>query len=232
MIVIDQFGVPADTAFRDLDVPVVEDAACALGASFADGRPCGSLGLASTISFHPRKLLTTGEGGVIVTDDDALAGQLRAKRNHGQAAPGEFVAVGLNHRLTEIQGALGEVQMMRLREAVRLRREHAAAIREGLGDLLSFQEPPEAACANEQTLGARLPEHVDPSEFLQAARQGGLGCGRLSYVLHRAVPACRDQGPFPQAERLEARGIALPLFPQMTVQEREQVIAITRKVLA
>ena len=96
-IVIDQFGNPARAAeIRDAlgTLPIIEDAACALGSRFANG-PCGSLGEVSCLSFHPRKILTTGEGGMCLTDDDDLADKLRMLRNHGQLR-GQFVVAAGN----------------------------------------------------------------------------------------------------------------------------------------
>jgi perosamine synthetase len=128
-IVIDQFGNPARAPelHAVLDgLIVIEDAACALGSVFADGKPCGSLGDVSCFSFHPRKVITTGEGGMCLTDDAELARRLRVLRNHGQAAPGVFERHAGNFRLTELGGALGVAQMARLAEINQGRREHAA----------------------------------------------------------------------------------------------------------
>src|SRR3954464_12143359 len=100
----------------EFSIPVIEDAACAIGA-VADGRPAGSLGAIGCFSFHPRKIITTGEGGMIVTNDEAIADFARAFRNHGQRVVDgttEFVMAGDNLRLTDIQGAIGVAQMARL----------------------------------------------------------------------------------------------------------------------
>ncbi len=110
-------------------VPVIEDAACALGASL-DGRQAGAWGVMGCFSFHPRKAVTTGEGGAITTDDDRLAAYLRALRNHGQdfeaGTPDQFVMPGFNNRMTEFQGALGVTQMSKVARIVAARRAHAA----------------------------------------------------------------------------------------------------------
>ncbi len=228
-VVIDQFGNPLRQGFEAVELPLLEDAACALGALFGDGRPCGSLGAAACLSFHPRKVLTTGEGGVVVTDDPAFAEELRAARNHGQSAPGVFTAPGVNHRLTEMQGALGCAQIERLNEALRRRRRHAEALMDALADRLTFQASPPGAQPSYQTLGALLPASVDREEFLAACRARGVQCGRLSYGLHQ-VGTVPHEGALPVTERVVARGVALPLFPQMSDEQRAQVVAVVREL--
>jgi dTDP-4-amino-4,6-dideoxygalactose transaminase len=119
------FGLMADMeAIGSYGLPVVEDAACALGATWA-GRPAGSWGRAGCFSFHPRKAVTTGEGGMVVTDDGSVAAVARELRNHGQA-DGQFVRPGFNYRMTDFQGALGVTQMAKLERVVTARRAAAA----------------------------------------------------------------------------------------------------------
>ena len=225
VIAIDQFGVPVRDGFRALDVPVIEDAACAIGARYADGRPCGSLGVASCFSFHPRKLLTTGEGGMIVTDDDALAQRLRQLRNHGQLAPGQFAEAALNHRLTDLQAAVGNAQLARLDETLRMRREHAEAMRAAL-PAATFQRVPVGATRNEQTLGIRV---ADRDAFIARCRAEGVGCGRLTYSLSE-IDFLPDADT-PVADAIAAEGVALPLYPHMTRDERERVIDVVGRAL-
>ena len=113
----------SSTIAAEFSIPVVEDAACALGAT-DDGRPAGSLGTIGCFSFHPRKIITTGEGGMIVTDDDEIAGFARTFRNHGQRVvdgTNEFVMAGDNLRLTDLQAAIGVAQMARLAGLVEAR---------------------------------------------------------------------------------------------------------------
>ncbi len=126
------FGGMADMpAILDLatrhDAYVIEDAACALGARLR-GRPAGTWGTLGCFSFHPRKVITTGEGGAVTTSVPELARRLRTLRNHGidpLSATPEFVAAGFNYRLTEFQAAMGVVQMKRLSELVGHRRRAA-----------------------------------------------------------------------------------------------------------
>ncbi|HQY63616.1 MAG TPA: DegT/DnrJ/EryC1/StrS family aminotransferase, partial [Polyangiaceae bacterium] len=105
-------------------LPLVEDAACALGATW-HGKQAGAMGVMGCFSFHPRKALTTGEGGAITTDDEALANRLRALRNHGQdptAPSADFIMPGFNTRMTEFQAALGVTQLARLEPVLAGRR--------------------------------------------------------------------------------------------------------------
>lgn len=229
-VVVDQFGNPLDVSGLDeLEVPLIEDAACAIGSVFAGGRPCGSLGVASCLSFHPRKLVTTGEGGAVLTDDAALAETLRALRNHGQASPGRFVVGAGNARLSEMAAAMGLAQLGKLEAMITQRREHAEAIREALPEL-RFQRSPEGARSNTQTLGAILPPGLDRERFFTALRARQVQAGILSYDL-AAIGTLGDAGSSPTAAELVARGIALPLYPTMTEVERAQVVAATRAAL-
>ena len=151
VIAIDQFGNPVQSSFCTLSIPIIEDAACALGALFGNGQPCGSLGQVSCFSFHPRKVLTTGEGGVIVTDDPDIEKRLRILRNHGQSEPGHFVEASTNYRLTDIQAALGNAQLERLHRSIEIRIHYATIIMNELEGVLEFQQSPPNATPNYQT---------------------------------------------------------------------------------
>ncbi|MFK8001043.1 MAG: DegT/DnrJ/EryC1/StrS family aminotransferase [Polyangiales bacterium] len=231
-IVIDQFGNPArgaEIAKVLGEIPIVEDAACAIGSRFASGAPCGSLGALSTFSFHPRKVLTTGEGGVVVTDNEDFAQRLRALRNHGQAAPGTFVEAGINLRLTEIAGAIGEVQVRRLEELVQARQTRAQQIRAALESVLTFQAVPSGAVANYQTLAALLPSGKAPEEFIADARALGVQVGRMSYDL--GAIGSLPPASMPNAAECVRRGIALPLYATMSDEEASHVIDVIQRVL-
>ncbi|MBX7197461.1 MAG: DegT/DnrJ/EryC1/StrS family aminotransferase, partial [Sandaracinaceae bacterium] len=222
IVAIDQFGVPArvpelEAALRARgrgDVCVIEDAACAIGSELG-GRACGSFGAVSTLSFHPRKVVTTGEGGMCLTDEPALAARLRTLRNHGQREVGVFVTAGPNHRLTEMQAAMGLVQLEKLDEIVRRRRAIAARYREGLAGLpLALQAHPPTSATNEQTFGVALASSIEAARrdrLVTLAREAGLELGRLSYDL-TALESLAAFGPHAEApvtrDRV-ARGLAL-----------------------
>ncbi len=223
-IVIDQFGNPARAAAIQEalgSLPVIEDAACALGSRFANG-PCGTLGAVSCLSFHPRKILTTGEGGMCLTDDDGLADKLRTLRNHGQLG-GEFVVAAGNHRMTEVAAALGLAQLQRLDDMVARRRQLASLYREHLGSLLDFQQTPKGAESNYQTFGVLLPQGRERRVVREKLHARGVEAGLLSFAIHKLGSFTGSDASMPVTEHIAARGLALPLFPQMKDAEVEQV---------
>jgi len=227
-IVIDQFGNPvrgAAIAEALEGVPIVEDAACALGSRFADGSPCGSLGAIGCFSLHPRKIITCGEGGVCVTDDPALAEKMRVMRNHGQRGPADFAAPDGNLRLSDLAAAVALAQLERLAPILEARRTHAEAIRAQLGERYRLQQAPKGSVPNHQTLGALLAEGRDRDAFITAAGERGVQVGRLSYSVDR-LGQVGEQGPLPVAHALDERGVAFPLFGTMTEGERETVIEV------
>lgn len=234
-IVIDQFGMPADhpaIAAALSGLPLVVDAACSLGASVG-GRAAASHGAIACLSFHPRKLITTGEGGACLTDDEGLASELRMLRNHGQRSPGVFGAAAGNQRMTEVAAALGLAQLDRLDAIVTRRRELAARYRDALGghDGLSLQEPAEGVMSNWQTFGVVLSGASASSETRDALvaglRDEGIEAGRLSYALHRvgSLRAISAGDGFPAADHIESRGLALPLHPLLRDEEQEIVVS-------
>ena len=228
VIAIDQFGVPADQpaiAAALPGLPIIEDSACAIGSTLG-GRPCGSFGDISCLSFHPRKVLTTGEGGACLTDDDQLAERLRIYRNHGQRAVGDFVEPGPNERLTEMQAAIGLVQLDRLDGMIARRREIAGAYRQVLPGLgIGFQQHPTDATVNEQTFGAIVPEGTDRDAFIAAMQEQGIGAGILSYAMTR-IGSLVDLGQSaPIAEEIVDRGFALPVHTAMSDEDVADVIA-------
>lgn len=239
VIAIDQFGVPAEIpAVRGVtgSLPLIEDAACALGSSL-DGTPCGLLGDLGTYSFHPRKVITTGEGGMVLTRNADHASAVRTLRNHGQETPGVFRDAGPNARLTELQAAIGRAQMAKLETLLARRRAMAEEIRAALA--LPWQRAPHGSVVNHQTLGfvLPLPAHgglVGARNALVAAlRADGIEAGALSHALHRlpqfarhAVNAVRR---FPMADRVVDGGVALPLHPGMSASDVSRVIDGVRR---
>ena len=235
LIAIDQFGNPVDAAAleaKSRGLLLIEDAACALGSAFSAERACGSLGLISCLSFHPRKLLTTGEGGMCLCDDPALAETLRILRNHGQRRPGEFVRASGNYRLSEVAAAIGLVQLDKLDALIEERRFWAKRYRETLD--LEFQRCPAGAHHNVQTLGALLPPRFDASardQLLTEVREEGVELGRLSYGMHRLASLETAAAPCPRSDDILARGLALPLLPGMSeAQFQRVVVSLVRRL--
>jgi perosamine synthetase len=239
-IAIDQFGCPArssEIAAALPGIPLIVDAACSLGSHTGD-KPCGALGVIACLSFHPRKVVTTGEGGMCLTDDPELADRLRELRNHGQTAPGQFAHASGNHRMSELSAAIGVVQLGRL-DAMLEQRQQLAAIYDRAFDDLPVQRAPEGARRNHQTYAVLLPAGSDRDAIVQRLRELGIESGRLSYALHTlpqfsgAARLAQQAGrSFPHATALAERGLALPLFPGLHDAEQRKVIEGVRAVLA
>jgi perosamine synthetase len=242
-IAIDQFGFPARVEeiahVLGKGIPVIEDAACAIGSSL-DGEPCGSFGTVSCLSFHPRKVITTAEGGACLTDDAALADRLRVRRNHGQRTAGAFEEAAPNFRLTDLAAALGVVQLGRLEGIVAARQQRAARYRDAF-TALEWQQPLPKAEVNYQTMGALLPMGTQSSArdaVVRALKSKDVEAGVLSFALHQlpslraAADHARANGiVLKNAESIADRGLSLPLFPSMSDGDQEQVIRTFKKVL-
>ena len=239
IIAIDQFGVPADVPAiraRASGTFLIEDAACALGSTLR-GEAGGLLGDIATYSFHPRKVITTGEGGMVLTRDAALAASITAFRNHGQSAPGVFRDAGPNARLSEMQAAIGRVQMAKLETILTRRREMAAEMRSAL--MLHWQGAPDGAVVNHQTLGFVLPMPANGTlaaardALVAALRADGIEAGALSHSLHRLPQFARFEinrtRRFPVADHVVDGGLAVPLHPLMTRDDMLTVIDGVRR---
>ncbi len=240
-IVIDQLGNPArvtEIAALLGEVPLIVDAACSLG-SRRRGVPCGAGGVIACTSFHPRKVITTGEGGMCLTDDAVLAQRLRELRNHGQSAPGTFARASGNHRMTELAAAAGVVQMTRLQAIVDARVALAARYQQAFTGLpLSLQHAAPGAQPNHQTFGVVLHASGERQRVIDALGARGVQAGALSYALHGLphlapyAQAAREAGrTFERSARIARDGLALPLFPGMREAEQQQVIDAVQAVL-
>jgi len=235
------FGNPAGISrtggiAADHGVAVVEDAACALGSSDR-GRMAGSLGTVGCFSFHPRKIITTGEGGMLVTDDDHLAAFARRYRNHGlEAVDGvaEFVTPGANLRMTEIQGAIGVVQMGRIHQLIA---ERAALTQRFDVELMRLGMTPQARLSTTavQSYVALVPDGHLAATVIERLR--GLGIESTigttaipfsHYFSHRYGLSDRD---LPVTASIRDRAVTLPLYPGMTEEEFGTVVAGVEKAL-
>ncbi|MEO0324275.1 MAG: aminotransferase class I/II-fold pyridoxal phosphate-dependent enzyme [Myxococcota bacterium] len=233
-VVIDQFGNPVDREALGAALgalPLLEDAACGLGSVDPAGRAAGSFGVCSTLSFHPRKVLTTGEGGMVLTDDAALAEELRWRRNHGQRGPGDFVGAAGNHRLTDLAAALGRSQLRRLDAIVDARRARAAELRAGL-EGLPLQWQAEHGASNAQTFGVLPAERGAGPRLVAALRDRGIQAGRLSYDLTGLPSLEGARGEAPVAGHLARDGVALPLYAELRPEDAARVARAVRETKA
>lgn len=203
------------------DVVLVEDAAGALGARYR-GTPCGALGTLACLSFHPRKIVTTGEGGAITTDEAALDEAVRRLRHHGWSAPGELPAPGFNYRLPDLLCAIGIPQLARLEELLAARERVAGWYEERLEHLVST---PRAADGDRHGWQAYVVQLDRRDEALDGLRAEGIEAQIGTWAVHRLGPY-RSQGPFPGADRAFERALALPFSTTTSEAEVDRVSAV------
>jgi perosamine synthetase len=237
---VHEFGLMADMAAivhvaGRRRVVVVEDAACALGASVRIGDEtvgAGRGGAVGCFSFHPRKSITTGEGGCLTTADAAIAAELRALRNHG-LAPGpdglDIARPAPNYRLGEIQAALGCAQLDRLEWALRERRRLAGLYDEALASIPWLRPPhePKDHVHAYQSYVVMLPEDMRRDAVIARLRERDVETVRGAYAVHRLRFYRERYGhldrDFPAATAADERALALPLYPGMPDEAVEQV---------
>ncbi|MFI8084082.1 DegT/DnrJ/EryC1/StrS family aminotransferase [Kitasatospora sp. NPDC086009] len=252
VIAVDQGGVPVDLdGLRALVEPrgatVVEDAACAAG-SVHRGRPVGGTAALAAYSFHPRKLLTTGEGGMVTCQDGALAARLRRLREHGMSVSAAdrhaakdgagrletYDEIGFNYRMTDIQAAIGLVQLRKLPAMVARRRELAERYREllaGAGGRLVAD--PVHGSTNYQSCWLLLPDTApDRGAVLADLAAAGVSARRGIMAAHLEAPY---QGtarvPLPATELLTGRSLILPLYHALTERQQDRVVGAVRAAL-
>ena len=220
------------------NLPVIEDAACALGATF-NGRHAGTWGKMGCFSFHPRKAITTGEGGIVTTDDPELARRVRVLRNHGQdleASPPGFIMPGFNYRMTEFQAALGLTQMAKLDRIISARRQ-MAGVYNGLLEGTPLKSP--------KVFEGREPVYqsyvVILPEFSASHRQALIGKlkdkGIETTIGTYNIPMTNfysshygyREGDFPVTDQTFARSLSLPIYEDITYQEQQYIVEILLK---
>jgi perosamine synthetase len=218
------FGRPLDWETLEAVVPppvaLIEDAAAALGARRRE-RPCGGLGVAGCLSFHPRKIVTTGEGGAVVCGDEELAEAVRRMRHHGIEPRGDFDirAPAFNYRLSDILCAVGIPQLRRLDQLLAARRRVAEAYAERLADAVELPSAAEGDTHGWQAYVIKLDRRDDA---LAALRERGIEAQIGTYALHR-LSAFRGQGAFPGADACFERALALPFYAAMGEAEIDRV---------
>ncbi len=257
VIPVDFAGLPADMrAIRALadrwGFRIIEDASHAIGASDG-GIPTGAGRTAdiTVLSFHPVKIVTTAEGGAALTDDDELARAMERTRTHGitrdpaqmrgeSEGPWYYqqVDLGLNYRMTDLQAALGESQMRRLGEFVRMRTELADrydALLRGLPVAPAPRRPGARSAWHLYVI--QLDATLEPRrrEVFERMRAAGIGVN-VHYIPVHLQPYYRDlgfrEGDFPNAERYYRRAITLPLHPGLTHAQQDRVVAVLREAIA
>jgi perosamine synthetase len=252
VIVVHQGGTPADVdaigrLCRARAITVIEDAACALGSTF-DGRPVGAAAELATYSFHPRKLVTTGEGGMLLCDSTEASDRARRLREHGMSVSAaerhrsgapvleQYLETGFNFRLTDVQAAIGLVQLGRLPAMVDRRRQLAQRYSEAFGDLpgvVTAADPPHGT-TNFQSYWLLLPPDapIGRNELLEALSREGISARRGIMAAHREPAfAVHPHAPLPVTERLTSDSLILPLFHTMSSEDQDRVINAVRRQL-
>ena len=229
---------------------ILEDASHAAGASYSGHPVGGQFADVAVFSFHAVKVMTTGEGGMVVTQDATLAQRLRLLRSHGvtrdpnalvQAPEGEWVyeqqALGFNYRMTDIQAALGSSQLKRLNVQMQRRADHVARYRHLLEGLpLVLPHCPVDRESSWHLFVVELDDSIASSRARVFARMREAGIGvNVHYIPIHTQPYFAElgfrRGDFPAAERFYLRALSLPLFPAMTDAQQDRVVAALREVI-
>jgi perosamine synthetase len=251
VILVDQEGMPADLdAIRSLcdplGVSVIEDAACGTGSSYR-GRPVGASAALAVFSFHPSKLVTTGNGGMVTTRDGSIAARLRRLREHGmdisaadrhrsrQPVIEHYTEVGFNFRMTDIQAAIGLVQLRKLSQVVTRRRLLARRYQEllsGIPGLLTADDPPQGQ-TNYQSFWIVLPAEsaVPRDELMQLFAGANISVRAGGTASDVGLPLVGAKPCLPITELLAKQSLTLPLFHQMTESQLEQVASVVTSAL-
>jgi len=241
------YGLPVDmdpilTFANERGIAVVEDAAEAHGLTYK-GRPCGSFGDVSTFSFYPNKHVTTGEGGMIVTDDEKIAEKCRSLRNLGFNAKRRFVheELGWNFRMTNLQAALGLGQIERLDQSIAKKRAMGRRYRELLQGDNRLQLPAERSVGAENVywvFGMVLSDAVpfDAGEIMRRLGEKKIGTRPFFWPMHEQ-PVLRRMGLFedmslPVSENIARRGFYIPSGLALTEAQMVEVAAAVKEVLA
>jgi perosamine synthetase len=233
------YGHPADMApilalAESSGIAVLEDAAEAHGARYR-GRRVGSIGKVGAFSFYGNKLMTTGEGGMCVTADAALAERMRHLRAHAQP-PGRRYwhdEIGWNYRMTNLQAALGVAQMTRIDDVIADRQRMGRLYRDALAGT-GIEAAPEAEWAETVywLYSALLPRGVDRDRVMASLADAGIETRPFFFPLHEMPPYRGDAGRYPVASELALRGITLPSFYAIGQAEIDTVVSALRDAIA
>jgi perosamine synthetase len=253
ILLVHQMGLPADLAAivavaRKHGLTVVEDAACAAGSEILwegqwekIGRVRGDV---AVFSFHPRKIMSTGDGGMLTTPHADWNAKFKLLRQHGMSVPDTVrhgsnqvifethPVLGYNYRMTDIQAAVGREQLRRLPGIVARRREIADIYKSLLASAqwIGLPQEPSWAKSNWQSFAVRLPDHADQKAVMQAMLDAGIATRRGIMCSHRE-DGYKDanHAPLPHSEGCQDRTIVLPLYPQMTMADLEHVATTLKK---
>jgi dTDP-4-amino-4,6-dideoxygalactose transaminase len=243
MIPVHLYGHPTDMEplcelAQKHDIAIIEDACQAHGSKYR-GKHVGTLGDVGTYSLYPSKVITTGEGGILTTNDDLLAERLRQIRTHGEIRPYEYVQLGHNYRLPEVQSAIGLAQMDRLPEFLRKRKENAKMLTQELADVKGIQLPIEASWAthNWYLYTIRIPSPRSRDAVQKALHQVKIGAAVYYEVPLHLTPIYQrlfqyKEGLLPVSEQAAKEVLSLPVHPGLSENEKAWIVQQSRQALA
>lgn len=255
ILCVHQMGMPCDLSAivaigRAHGIAVIEDAACAIGSRIlidgewcSIGRPQGDV---VCFSFHPRKVVTTGEGGMLTTANPDFDRFFRLARQHGMSVPDtvrhasaavvfeDYPIIGYNYRMTDMQAAIGRQQLLRLPDIVARRRGLARRYEDLLDQVPGVAAPrePDWTKSNWQSYPVRLAAHLDQKAVMQQMLDQGVATRRGIMCAHLEPPYAQPpRHPLPASEAAHRHSILLPLYPQMTAEDQDHVVgALTAAV--
>lgn len=244
IIPVHEFGQSADMdkimiIAKKCNLKVIEDAACALGAEYK-GKKAGTIGDIGCFSLHPRKAITTGEGGIVVTNNDELAERIITLRNHGISyvnGKPKFMTAGLNYRMTNIQGAIGTVQMKKLEAINEKRIELASNYNNLLKNVNGIVLPKEKSYGKHiwQTYHLLLDKKINRDEVIKKLKNKDIETNYGAYAVHEE-PYYKGKYGYRNCEFYNSiyahnHGIALPLHKNINCEDRTYIVSELEKIL-
>jgi perosamine synthetase len=252
ILLVHQIGLPGDIdAFAELarkyNLVLMEDNACGLGSTYK-GQPLGSSGFTGMLSFHPRKVITSGEGGMLLTDSETIAEKARVLRAHGMSISDlvrhnarstlyeSYEVVGYNYRLTDLQAALGIRQMEHIEDFIERRRAIATRYNEefsGIEEIALLTPPGYVTRWNYQSYPIRLlnGNREKRDQLMQTLHEAGIATRRGIPPIH-LEPVYAQNLTLPNTEMVSETSLFLPIYPSMSDDDVEYVMAHVRKAVA
>jgi len=245
IMAVSPFGQPCNSMeLQDFskahDIPVIEDAACSLGA-VRNGTKSGAWSELACFSFHPRKVITTGEGGMVVTNSARLAEKIQILRNHGANATSDgisFIESGFNYRLSELQAAMGLSQMHKIDAIIDDRRRSAKLYIKHLTDILPEITIPLCADIEEcsfQSFVVMLPEACSQQKIITALRDRQIETTLGTYAMHSHPAFSRygyHIGELKNSYLAQGRSLTLPIIPRMRQEDIHRVVSELKECLS
>ena len=241
IIAVDQFGHPAELneiakVARRKDIILIEDAACAFGAEL-NGKKCGTFGI-GCFSFHPRKIITTGEGGLISASGKEFAEECRKLRNHGMVqreGKRMFDAAGFNYRMPEINAVLGLEQLEKINILINKRRELAMLMNENLKDADGIAIPTEKKGCKHiyQSYVVMLDKHINRDRVIEKLRKNDIESGPGTDAIHMQPYYMKKYGyhDMPNSANAASQAMALPIHSKITEEEVTQITRALKRAL-